>query len=69
MSIDDFKEVQKKDVKNSKGFYLFSLVWVIVAIVWLFNGGAEDGAWWMFGVGAGLLLVVNPIANWLTRNE
>lgn len=67
-SFEEFEDVQKEDVKNSKGFFLFMLAWMLVATAWLLKGGAEDGAWWMLGIG-GFLLLFNAVAKWLTRKE
>lgn len=68
MSNNEFEDVQKKDVKNSKGFYFFILAWQVWACVWLLRGGAEDGAWVMFGVGI-VLMLFNALMNWLTRKK
>ncbi|MFD2787966.1 hypothetical protein [Hymenobacter rubripertinctus] len=66
MENDNFKDVQKNDIKRAWGFYLFCLALLIWGTVWLLQGGAEDGAWWMIGLGGGLLLI-NAGMNWLTR--
>ena len=68
MSNNEFEDVQKQDVKNSKGFYLFMAVWVIASVAWLALGGAQDGAWWALGVGVAIL-IINAVGNWASRNE
>ena len=67
-SNNEFEDVVKDDVKTSWGFFLFMALWLGVSVIWLALGGAQDGAWWMFAT-AVVVLLVNSVAKWFTRNE
>ena len=68
MSNTEFEDVVKDDVKTSWGFFLFMALWLGLSILWLLEGDAQDGAWWMFGIGMAIL-IFNTVAKWRTRNE
>lgn len=66
--LSEFEDVQKQDVKRSGLFYFFFFGGLLATVFWLLNGGGEDGAWWVLGIIA-LILVINVVANWVTRTK
>jgi uncharacterized membrane protein HdeD (DUF308 family) len=68
MDDNEFEDVMKNDVKTSWGFFLFMGLWLCLSGLWLVEGGAQDGAGWVFAIGVAIL-IINAVMKWRTRNE